>query len=126
MIDHPRGDVKLNLLGKDYVLVPNFKAIAAIQAATGLGMGELVNALAINDGKKLRLDVAAAVLEQAILANDQKAPSLDEIGDALIDDLSDKGNPLVTGLIKFLVPYFGKKKQVDEKKPAKAKVPTAG
>ena len=126
MTTHPRGDVSLTILERDYVLKPTFSTIAAIQSGTKLGLGELVDCLGLQNRGALRIDIVAAVIFHAVHANNKSDLTLDQIGEAVVDTLSVKDQPLITATAAFLLTYFGKKKQPAEKKPPKPRAPAAG
>ena len=117
MAKHPRGDVNVTIEGVDYVMKPTFGAMAAIQSQTGLGLGEMVKGMALTDPAKLRVDVVASILFYGITGGGKTGPTMDDIGEQVMDEIRDGDKPLVTAATAFLLAYFGKPKAGDEKKP---------
>lgn len=120
MTEHPRGDVTVTIDDTPYTLVPSFKAISAIQAATGKTLPQLVEPVLLHD-----VIVTSTILFNAIRANNQKDITYDEVGDAVVASILEDGQPLQLAAINFINAYFPKKKP-EEKKPARGVKKAAG
>lgn len=121
MSTHPRGDVSVTIDGETYLLAPSFKAIAAIEAATGKGLIAI-----LGDVSALHTTTAAVVLHQALRASGFTALSFDAVGQAVLASLVENDMPLIKASVEFLNAYLSKGKAGDapEKKSAPAKKAT--
>lgn len=111
MTQQVRGAIPVTINGQTYDLKPSFKAIDMIEAATGLGLPEMLRA-AIT----LHVGTVARVLFHALHANDHKKLTYDQVGEAVTEDAATEGQPLISATITFLNAYFPKG-QAEEKKP---------
>lgn len=110
---HIRGDVTLTIAGQEYTVTPNFEVLAAIEAATGLGLIETMTAVGA-----LRVNTIAKVIAAALGASGYKVPT-SEIGEEIMSSIGDKKQPLFVAAIEILNAAFPK--TATGKKPVKAK-----
>ncbi len=113
---HTRGEVSFTLDGTEYTILPNVKAILAIEQATGKPILQVGM-----EAMQLGVGLNATVLYQALRANDVKDVSFDDVAEAMLADLQNPKKPLFSASLRFLNGVFPKvERAVGKKKPAKA------
>lgn len=86
---HTRGEVTFTLDGKEYTVLPNVKAILAIEQATGKPILQVGI-----DAMSLGITVNSAVLFHALRANGIKDVTFDEVAEGLMNDIGTKEQEL--------------------------------
>ncbi|UEM08063.1 hypothetical protein JL101_036030 (plasmid) [Skermanella rosea] len=107
---HTRGEVTFTLDGKEYTVLPNVKAILAIEQATGKPILQVGI-----DAMSLGITVNSAVLFHALRANGIKDVTFDEVAEGLMNDIGTKEQELFKASLSFLNGIFPKVERTEGK-----------
>jgi hypothetical protein len=100
---YKNGQVSFTIGGTDYTVLPNVKAILAIEQATGKPILQVGM-----EAMSLGLTINATVLYQALRANGVKELSFEDVAEAMLEDMQSKDQALFKASLAFLNGIFPK------------------
>lgn len=82
MTNPHRGEVKIHLAGRDFIMRPTFQALAEIEHLAGAGIVEIANRLI---AKQYGVRDAAAIITPAIKAAGEVGANYERVGEMVVE-----------------------------------------